>query len=181
MAVGRQGAYNDNKYRDREFNFDVSRWALSNSKEDYDQIRTGNRDVVRARNTNARDRIRVRQKDVRKEKPLMAITIHLRVGVTRGTVTHRFVNIAKQHYRSTGESGHPEKAASMGEVVSNARPTTGLNGVLRSSGRSPSWNCVISSTSELMRMRVAYIELDNDRVPAYSLILQNWHTITTGP
>ncbi|KAF7808209.1 cyclin-dependent kinase G-2 isoform X1 [Senna tora] len=60
MAAGRQGAYRDNEYRDPESNFDVSRRALTNSKEDYDRIRTGSCDVVSIRNTDARDRIKVR-------------------------------------------------------------------------------------------------------------------------
>ncbi|MED6209775.1 hypothetical protein PIB30_058003 [Stylosanthes scabra] len=65
MAAGRHGGYRDNEFRDRESNLDVSRRGFSNSKEDYDRARNGGRDVVRGGSRDARDRIRVRQKDIR--------------------------------------------------------------------------------------------------------------------
>lgn len=70
MAAGRHGGYRDNEFRDRESNFDVSRRGYANSEEDYDRIRTGSRDDARGRSTNARDRIRMRQKDIREREAM---------------------------------------------------------------------------------------------------------------
>ncbi|RYR64028.1 hypothetical protein Ahy_A03g010182 isoform D [Arachis hypogaea] len=68
MAAGRHGGYRDNEFRDRESNLDVSRRGFANSKEDYDRVRNGGRDVVRGGSRDARDRIRVRQKDIRERE-----------------------------------------------------------------------------------------------------------------
>ena len=68
MAAGRHGGYRDNEFRDRESNLDVSRRGFANSKEDYDRVRNGGRDVVRSGSRDARDRIRVRQKDIRERE-----------------------------------------------------------------------------------------------------------------
>ncbi|TKY47747.1 Cyclin-dependent kinase G-2 [Spatholobus suberectus] len=69
MAAGRHGGYRDNKFRDRESNFDVSRRVFNNnSKQEYDRIRNGSRDVARGGNRDARDRIRPRQKDIRERE-----------------------------------------------------------------------------------------------------------------
>ncbi|RDX94681.1 Cyclin-dependent kinase G-2, partial [Mucuna pruriens] len=69
MAAGRHGGYRDNEFRDRESNFDVSRRVLSNnSKQEYDRIRNGSRDVARGGSRDARDRIRLRQKDIRERE-----------------------------------------------------------------------------------------------------------------
>ncbi|XP_061338695.1 cyclin-dependent kinase G-2-like isoform X2 [Gastrolobium bilobum] len=66
MAAGGHGGYSENELRERESNFDVSRRGVSNnSREKYDRIRNGSRDVARVGNKDARDRIRPRQKDIR--------------------------------------------------------------------------------------------------------------------
>ncbi|KAJ1401983.1 Serine/threonine-protein kinase, active site [Sesbania bispinosa] len=68
MAAGRHGGYRENEFRDRESNLDVSRRGLTNSKEEYDQVRNGGRDVVRGGSRDSRDRIRVRQKEIRERE-----------------------------------------------------------------------------------------------------------------
>ncbi|XP_061360777.1 cyclin-dependent kinase G-2 isoform X2 [Gastrolobium bilobum] len=68
MAAGRHGGYRDNEFRDRESNLDVSRRGFANSKEEYDRVRNGGRDVVRGGSRDARDRIRMRQRDIRERE-----------------------------------------------------------------------------------------------------------------
>ncbi|KAI4336610.1 hypothetical protein L6164_015114 [Bauhinia variegata] len=68
MAAGRHGGYRENEFRNRESNFDASRRGFTNSKEEYDHIRNGNRDGLRGRNSDVRDRFRVRQKDIRERE-----------------------------------------------------------------------------------------------------------------
>ncbi|KAK4283483.1 hypothetical protein QN277_000429 [Acacia crassicarpa] len=75
MAAGRHGGYRDNGFRDRESSLDVSRRSYGSSEEDYDRIRSGSRDGVRGGNTDSRDRIRVRQKDIR-EREVMNGSYH---------------------------------------------------------------------------------------------------------
>ncbi|KAI9080855.1 hypothetical protein K1719_037164 [Acacia pycnantha] len=70
MAAGRHGGYRDNGFRDRESSLDVSRRSYGSSEEDYDRIRSGSRDGVRGGNTDSRDRIRVRQKDIREREAM---------------------------------------------------------------------------------------------------------------
>ncbi|KAJ1392463.1 Serine/threonine-protein kinase, active site [Sesbania bispinosa] len=68
MAAGRHGGYRENEFRDRESNLDVSRRGLTNSKEEYDRVRNGGRDVARGGSRDSRDRIRVRQKEIRERE-----------------------------------------------------------------------------------------------------------------
>lgn len=71
MAAGRHGGYRDNGFRDRESSLDVSRRGYANSEEDYDRIRDGGCDSVRGGgDTDEKDRIRVRQKDVREREAM---------------------------------------------------------------------------------------------------------------
>ncbi|GKV43466.1 hypothetical protein SLEP1_g50756 [Rubroshorea leprosula] len=65
MAAGKYGGYHDNEFRDRES--DVSRRELINSKE-YNQNRNDSRDVERSRAQDVRDRVRVRQKDIKERE-----------------------------------------------------------------------------------------------------------------
>ncbi|KAG4387574.1 hypothetical protein GLYMA_11G248500v4 [Glycine max] len=66
MAASRHGGYRDNEFRDRESNFDVSRRGFNNnSKQEYDKITNGGRDVVRVGSKDARDRLSLKQKDIR--------------------------------------------------------------------------------------------------------------------
>ncbi|XVE85262.1 hypothetical protein DITRI_Ditri17bG0078100 [Diplodiscus trichospermus] len=64
MAAGRHGGYSDYEFRDRESNFEVSRREYANSKE-HESSRNGSRDGERGRVREARDRARVRQKDIK--------------------------------------------------------------------------------------------------------------------
>ncbi|KAK7319065.1 hypothetical protein RJT34_03777 [Clitoria ternatea] len=68
MAAGRHGGYRENEFRERESKLEVSKSGLANSKEDFDRVRNGGRDVARGGNRVARDRIRVRQKDIRERE-----------------------------------------------------------------------------------------------------------------
>ncbi|PON82801.1 Serine/threonine protein kinase [Trema orientale] len=68
MAAGRHGGYRDNEFRDRESNFELSRRDFATAKEDYERIRNGNHENERGRVRDARDRIRVRQKDVKERE-----------------------------------------------------------------------------------------------------------------
>ncbi|KAI5352046.1 hypothetical protein L3X38_004937 [Prunus dulcis] len=65
MATGRHGGYRDNEFRDRESNFDLPRRDFATAKEDYERMRNGNRDGERGQGRDLRDRIRVRQKDIK--------------------------------------------------------------------------------------------------------------------
>ncbi|RDX87825.1 Cyclin-dependent kinase G-2, partial [Mucuna pruriens] len=65
MAAGRHGGYRENEFRERESKLEVSRRGFENSKEDYDRVRNGGSDVVRG---GARDRVRVRQKDIKERE-----------------------------------------------------------------------------------------------------------------
>ncbi|XP_013446531.2 cyclin-dependent kinase G-2 isoform X2 [Medicago truncatula] len=62
MAAGRHGSYHENEFKDHESNLEVSRRGYSNSKE-YDPVRNGG-----SGGRDSRDRIRVRQKDVREKE-----------------------------------------------------------------------------------------------------------------
>ncbi|KAL6983848.1 cyclin-dependent kinase [Sarracenia purpurea var. burkii] len=70
MAAGSHGGYQDNKFRDRESDFEVSRRDLSYLKVEYDRIRNGDRDYERGRTRDQgmRDRVRVRQKDIKERE-----------------------------------------------------------------------------------------------------------------
>uniref|UniRef100_A0A5B6ZT37 cyclin-dependent kinase n=2 Tax=Davidia involucrata TaxID=16924 RepID=A0A5B6ZT37_DAVIN len=68
MAAGRHGGYRDNEFRDRESDFDVSRRDFPYSKGEYDRIRNGDRDYERGRLRDRRDRVRVRQKDIKERE-----------------------------------------------------------------------------------------------------------------
>ncbi|KAL6957948.1 cyclin-dependent kinase [Sarracenia purpurea var. burkii] len=70
MAAGSHGGYQDNKFRDRESDFEVSRRDLSYLKVEYDRIRNGDRDYERGRGRDQgmRDRVRVRQKDIKERE-----------------------------------------------------------------------------------------------------------------
>ncbi|XP_027343547.1 cyclin-dependent kinase G-2 isoform X2 [Abrus precatorius] len=68
MAAGRHGGYRENEFKDRESNLDVSKRAFANPKEEYDRVRNGGRDVAVGGSRDARDRIRVRQKDIRERE-----------------------------------------------------------------------------------------------------------------
>ncbi|XP_021899737.1 cyclin-dependent kinase G-2 isoform X1 [Carica papaya] len=68
MAAGRHGGYRDNEFRDRESEMDVSRREFVYSKEDYDLVRNGSRDNGRGQVRDARDRVRVRQKDIKERE-----------------------------------------------------------------------------------------------------------------
>ncbi|KAI6686668.1 hypothetical protein NL676_032581 [Syzygium grande] len=68
MAAGRHGGYRDNELRDRESNLYASKRDLGYSKEEYDRSGSSNHDEERVRSRNARDRARVRQKDVKERE-----------------------------------------------------------------------------------------------------------------
>lgn len=68
MAAGRHGGYRDNEFRDRESNLELSRRDFATAKEDYERIRNGNHERGRGSVRDVRDRIRVRQKDVRERE-----------------------------------------------------------------------------------------------------------------
>ncbi|KAG6712623.1 hypothetical protein I3842_05G111500 [Carya illinoinensis] len=72
MAAGRHGGYRENEFRDRESSSELSRRDFANIKEECDRIRTsnGNLDMERGHIRDARDRGRVRQKDI-KEREVM--------------------------------------------------------------------------------------------------------------
>lgn len=67
MAAGRHGGYRDNEFKDRESDFEASRREFAYSKEEYERIRNGSRDG-RIRDT--RDRVRVRQKDIKEREEI---------------------------------------------------------------------------------------------------------------
>ncbi|GMJ13274.1 CYCLIN-DEPENDENT KINASE G2 [Hibiscus trionum] len=64
MAAGRHGGYSDYEYRDRDSDFEVTRQEFANSK-DYELSSNGGGDIARSRVWEARDRARVRQKDIK--------------------------------------------------------------------------------------------------------------------
>nr|DAD30631.1 TPA_asm: hypothetical protein HUJ06_009482 [Nelumbo nucifera] len=67
MAAGRHGGYRDNEFRERESDLEVSRRReFYYSKEEYDRYRS--RDLERGKERDARDRIRVRQKDIKERE-----------------------------------------------------------------------------------------------------------------
>lgn len=69
MAAGRHGGYRDNEFRDRESNLELSRrGGLASSKDEFDRVRNGGRDVVRGGSRDSKDRIRVRHKDIRERE-----------------------------------------------------------------------------------------------------------------
>ncbi|KAL2332681.1 hypothetical protein Fmac_013894 [Flemingia macrophylla] len=69
MAAGRHGCYRENEFRDRESNFDVSRRVFNDSsKQEYDMVRNGSRDVARGASRDARDRIRLKMRDIRERE-----------------------------------------------------------------------------------------------------------------
>ncbi|KAF5449388.1 hypothetical protein F2P56_029839 [Juglans regia] len=72
MAAGRHGGYRENEFRDRDSSSELSRRDFANIKEEYDRIRNsnGNLDMERGHIRDARDRGRVRQKDI-KEREVM--------------------------------------------------------------------------------------------------------------
>ncbi|OMP00212.1 hypothetical protein COLO4_12812 [Corchorus olitorius] len=67
MAAGRHGGYRDNEIRGRDSEFEVTRRQFANSKE-YEPSRNGSRDSERDRVREARDRGRVRQKDIKERE-----------------------------------------------------------------------------------------------------------------
>lgn len=68
MAAGRHGGYRDNEIRERESKFELSRRDFAASKDDYERIRNGNRDLERGRVRDARDMVRARQKDIKERE-----------------------------------------------------------------------------------------------------------------
>ncbi|XAR64428.1 Cyclin-dependent kinase [Bertholletia excelsa] len=70
MAAGRHGVYRDNEFRDRESDLEVSRREISYSTREYDRTRNGDRDYekARGRDRGIRDRVRVRQKDIKERE-----------------------------------------------------------------------------------------------------------------
>ncbi|XP_059633565.1 cyclin-dependent kinase G-2-like isoform X2 [Cornus florida] len=74
MAAGKHGGYRDNDTRDHESDFDVSRRDFAYPKGEYYRIRNGDRgyelNQVRGRGRDLRDRVRVRQRDI-KEREVM--------------------------------------------------------------------------------------------------------------
>ncbi|XP_057949524.1 cyclin-dependent kinase G-2 isoform X2 [Malania oleifera] len=64
MAAGRHGGYRDNEFKDRES--DLSRREFAFSKEEYSLRRNGNRD--QERDTREKDRVRIRQKDIKERE-----------------------------------------------------------------------------------------------------------------
>ncbi|KAJ4839392.1 hypothetical protein Tsubulata_016844 [Turnera subulata] len=69
MAAGRHGGYRDNELGDRKSDFELSREDLAFSKDKYDRIGNGNRaGNDRGRIRDLRDRVRVRQKDIRERE-----------------------------------------------------------------------------------------------------------------
>ncbi|KAJ7957597.1 Kinase family protein [Quillaja saponaria] len=67
MADGRHGAYHDNEFRDLDCNFDMSRRGFT-SEDECGRIRNGIRDIERSRSGDARDRTRLRQKDIKERE-----------------------------------------------------------------------------------------------------------------
>ncbi|GLT30135.1 hypothetical protein SLA2020_049530 [Shorea laevis] len=65
MAAGKYGGYRDNESRDRES--DVSRREFVNSKK-HDRARNGSRDLELSRTKDVRDRMRIRQKDIKERE-----------------------------------------------------------------------------------------------------------------
>ncbi|KGN51693.1 cyclin-dependent kinase G-2 isoform X1 [Cucumis sativus] len=62
MAAGRMGGYRDYDMKDRDSSFDVT------AKEGYERGRGGNRESNKSRGRDVRDRIRVRQKDIKERE-----------------------------------------------------------------------------------------------------------------
>lgn len=74
MAAGRHGVYRDNEFRDRESELDVSRREYAYSKDEfaYERIRNSNHESNgRGHVPYARDRVRVRQKDVKEREVII--------------------------------------------------------------------------------------------------------------
>ncbi|KAK1576931.1 hypothetical protein Q3G72_017584 [Acer saccharum] len=76
MAAGRHGGYRDNEFRDRESEFDVSKREFAYSKEKYDyereRIRNGNHENnEQGQVRHVRDRIRVRQRDIKEREVIV--------------------------------------------------------------------------------------------------------------
>ncbi|KAE8664609.1 Cyclin-dependent kinase G-2 [Hibiscus syriacus] len=67
MAAGRNGGYNDNGFRKRDSEFEVMRREFGNSK-DYESSRNDSRNDERVRVMEARDRVRVRQKETKERE-----------------------------------------------------------------------------------------------------------------
>ncbi|XP_038992375.1 cyclin-dependent kinase G-2-like isoform X1 [Hibiscus syriacus] len=67
MAAGRNGGYHDNGFRNRDSEFEVMRREFGNSK-DYESSRNDSRNDERVRAQEARDRVRVRQKDIKERE-----------------------------------------------------------------------------------------------------------------
>ncbi|CAK7327402.1 unnamed protein product [Dovyalis caffra] len=65
MAAGRHEGYQDNEFKDRESDFELSREDFAYSKDKYDRIGNGNSENNRGRVRDLRDRARVRQKDIK--------------------------------------------------------------------------------------------------------------------
>ncbi|CAL5214022.1 unnamed protein product [Lathyrus oleraceus] len=70
MAAGRHGRYHENEFKDHESNLEVNRRGFSNSKE-YDRVRNGGHDDVRSGSRDSRDKIMMRQKDVRERETVV--------------------------------------------------------------------------------------------------------------
>ncbi|KAI5385218.1 Cyclin-dependent kinase G-2 [Lathyrus oleraceus] len=70
MAAGRHGRYHGSEFKDHESNLEVNRRGFSNSKE-YDRVRNGGHDDVRSGSRDSRDKIRMRQKDVRERETVV--------------------------------------------------------------------------------------------------------------
>ncbi|KDO81984.1 hypothetical protein CISIN_1g004049mg [Citrus sinensis] len=74
MAAGRHGVYRDNEFRDRESELDVSRREYAYSKDEfaYERIRNSNHESNgQGHVPYARDRVRVRQKDVKEREVII--------------------------------------------------------------------------------------------------------------
>lgn len=67
MAAGRHGRYHESEFKDHESNLEVNRRGFLNSKE-YDRVWNGGHDDVRSGSRDSRDKIRMRQKDVRERE-----------------------------------------------------------------------------------------------------------------
>ncbi|XP_012572350.1 cyclin-dependent kinase G-2 [Cicer arietinum] len=68
MAAGRHGSYHENEFRDNGSNLDVSRRGYS---KEHDSVRNGVHNDVRSGDRDSRDRIRLRQKDVREREDVI--------------------------------------------------------------------------------------------------------------
>ncbi|GAB4829329.1 hypothetical protein Ancab_018998 [Ancistrocladus abbreviatus] len=66
MAAGRYRGYHDTEFAGHEPNYDMPRRDLACSKDKYDQVRSVGR--IRGRDVRGRDRVRIRQKDVKERE-----------------------------------------------------------------------------------------------------------------